>query len=43
MSYLGEHEFKGSKIVVTAEDFSYIMKDVVESLEEAVKYAANEH
>jgi dipeptidyl-peptidase-3 len=43
MDYLKEHDFKDRKITVTAMDFSEFMKDVVASMEEAVKYAANEH
>lgn len=39
---LGEHEFKDKKIKVTCEDFGVFMKDVVASMEEAAKHAANE-
>jgi len=43
MDYLKVHDFKDKKINVTAQDFSEFMKDVVASMEQAVKYAANEH
>lgn len=43
MSYLGEHDFQEKKIRVTASDFTEFMRDVVASMEQAVKYAANDH
>lgn len=43
LKYLGTHDYEGVKVTVSSEDFSVFMRDVVASLEEAVKYAANEH
>lgn len=43
MTYLGEHEHQGVKVRVTAADFKDFMRDVVASMEEAVKYVANDH
>ena len=43
MAYLGEHEHEGVRVNVTAADFVTFMADVVTSMSEAVKYAANEN
>jgi hypothetical protein len=43
MAYLGDHDFQSTKIRVTAEDFRSFMGDVVQSMQEAVKYTANDH
>ncbi len=43
MAYLGEHEHESVRVKVTAADFVTFMADVVTSMSEAVKYAANEN
>lgn len=43
MAYLGDHDHNGTKVKVTAEDFSSFMSDVVMSMQEAVKHTANDH
>ena len=41
LPYLGDHEFRGKKIAVTAADFSKFMDDVVQSMSHAAEYAAD--
>lgn len=41
LPYLGEHEFKGKKIAVTAADFAKFMDDVVQSMGHAAEHAAD--
>lgn len=42
MAYIGEHDHNGTKITVSAADFSTFMRDVVTEMQSALKYAAND-
>jgi len=43
MKYIGQHEWNGNTVNVTAMDFPVFMEDVVLSMKEAVKHTANDH
>jgi dipeptidyl-peptidase-3 len=42
MAYIGDHDYNGTKIKVSAADFSTFMRDVVTEMESALKYTAND-